>query len=435
MAAGHGASMEADDLQPGPAPQLPQEAFAKRRARAAEQLGDDQILVVATHQEALHSNDVHHRFRPHSDFWYLTGFAEPEAALVIEGDSGHTTMFLRHRKPEAEIWTGRRLGVDHAAETLGVDRALAWDDLTKELPRLTGGHDVLAVAGHEPTVAAVIGDHGTEGHTFLAEMRVRKDADELRLMREAARVGNAAMMDALCLAQPGTSEATIEAALIAHYRRSGSTGPGYPPIVGAGGNAAILHYIENKDTIQQGDLLLVDAGCEWGYYNSDITRTVPAGGLWSDEQRRIYDLVEAAQKAAIATVRPGARLKDPHDAAVRVLTEGLVELGWLEGDVEALIADDEHRRFYMHGTSHFLGLDVHDAGAYKQGEESRLLEPGMVITVEPGIYANPDFTRLPAGVAPFGIRLENDIIVTEDGHEDLQADLPTDADAWTEILG
>lgn len=422
-------------LAPGPDPQLGPEVFARRRARVAEALEDDEVLVVATHEEAVHSNDTHYRFRPHSDFWYLTGFGEPEAALVLRGDSGASALFLRERQRDAEIWTGRRLGTERAVEVLGVDRAHAFDEIGRGLRDELRGAKVRAVTEHHRTVQAALPGDVAPGRSIVADQRVRKDADELRLLREAARIGNEAQLASWDEVRAGRREHHVEARLLQTYAAAGSTGPGYPPIVGAGANAAILHYIDNRAPIEAGDLVLIDAGCEWGYYNSDITRTLPADGKWTDEQRAWYDVVLRAQEAAIAEVRPGNTFDAPHRAAVEALTAGLVELGVLEGDVAALIEAEEHRRFYMHGTSHFLGLDVHDAGRYKvEGGASRPLEPGMVLTVEPGLYANPDFTDLPAGLTPLGIRIENDIVVTEDGCEDLQAGLPVDPDDMAAIV-
>jgi Xaa-Pro aminopeptidase len=416
------------DLAPGPEPQLGREVFEKRRAAAAERLADNEVLVVATHEEALHSHDVHHRFRPHSDFWYLTGFAEAEAVLVLAGDTGASTLFARERKPEAEVWTGRRLGVEAATDVLGVDAVHPFDAIGR-LPAFVAGKDALAIVAHHRGVAPVLEGDEVRARRLLSELRVRKGPEEIRLLRQAAHVGNAAHEAAWPEVRAGRNEFHVEARLRATYAAAGSTGPGYPPIVGAGANAAVLHYIDNRAPIRAGDLVLIDAGCEWGYYNSDITRTVPADGAWTDSQRAWYEIVVRAQDAARAQVRPGNPFAAPHKAAIRVLAEGLVELGWVEGDADDAIKAESYRRFFMHGTSHFLGLDVHDPGRVKDdGGASRVLEPGMVLTIEPGLYANADFTDLPAGVAPFGIRIENDVIVTEDGCEDLQASLARDPD-------
>ncbi|MGB0653197.1 MAG: aminopeptidase P N-terminal domain-containing protein [Thermoplasmatota archaeon] len=417
------------DLATGPDPQLPLEAFEARRGRLAARLGDDDLLVVATHPETTYSHDVENRFRPHNDFWYLTGFDEPGAVLLVDG-SGGSELFLRDRDPQAEIWHGRRLGVDRVPEALGVDHARSLDDLGRvlrdRLPTVAG--EVHAVTGHHPWVhrrlRRALGKAPEDGAGLVADLRVRKDADELRLLQQAADVG-AAGHRALVEALPdATHEFQLEAAFTAAIRAAGSTGPGYAPIVGAGANAAVLHYTANRDAIRRGDLVLVDAGAEWGYYNSDITRTFPTAG-WSDLQAALYDLVDRARAAAIDAVRPGARLAEVHATAADVLEEGLVEQGLLEegGDV---------RRFFMHGTSHFLGLDVHDVGSYRDADgKSRRLEEGMVITVEPGLYFNPDFTECPPATSGLGIRLEDDVAVTADGARVLTAGLPTARDAWT----
>ncbi|MGB1585584.1 MAG: aminopeptidase P N-terminal domain-containing protein [Thermoplasmatota archaeon] len=421
--------MDFSDLAVGPAPQLPLEAFQRRRERLADQL--DGTLVVATNPELTYSNDVEHRFRPHSDFWYLTGFAEPGAVLVLD-EGGRSTLFCRARDAKAEVWTGRRLGLDRATEALGVDGVYAIDELGDVLPRILGKR-TYQITEHNPDIAEILANHAPDsdpGTDLVAEMRLRKDAAEIDLLRQACDVGAAAMREALPLARAGGTEYGVEAALLRHYRGAGSTGPGYPAIVGAGANAAILHYIENRASIQAGDMVLVDAGCEWGYYNSDITRTVPADGRFSDAHADLYNLVHAAQKAALVQVAPGKTLQDVHIAASKVLMEGFVERGWMKDEDGA----DGMRRFYMHGTSHYLGLDVHDAGRYKIDGQSRTLEPGMVITVEPGLYLNPDFTDLPAGLDPLGIRIENDVVVTSDGREDLLAGLPTDLDGVEGLL-
>lgn len=368
--------------------------FADRRERLRDELGD-RPLVVATNPETIYSNDVHNRFRPNSDFWYLTGFAEPGATLVMDGDKDF--LFVRARDPKAEIWNGRRMGVERVAELgmLGRDAG--------NVREFMQGKDYL-VAG--------AADGGEDASGLLAEMRVRKDDFEIAQLAEANRIGMIAMEQALARATPGNFEHHIEAELLQVYRENG-TWPGYPSIVGAGQNGAVLHYTANSDRIKEGELVLVDAGCEAGYYNSDITRTVCAGEM-STRQSDLYAVVESAQKAAIAEVRPGNHFHAPHEAATRVLATGLLDLG--------LISQEEQiKNFYMHGTSHWLGLDVHDAGEYKVDGKSRLLEAGMCLTIEPGLYFNPHFAKCPPGTEGIGIRLENDIVVTEDGHLDLTA--------------
>ncbi len=425
--------MDAVDLAPGPAPQLPIEVFAKRRERVAAELEDGDVLVVATHPETTYSNDVHHPFRPHSDFWYLTGFAEPGAILTLASD-GQADLWMRPREPAAEVWNGRRLGLDRA-ELLGIDKAHDIKDTQTLKHRLNGAH-VLARTEHHPEAREILLDHTKEDASqLLASFRMIKDDAEIHLLQKAADVGMDAMREALPLARAGRWEYEVEAALIHHYRKHGSTGPGYPPIVGTGANAAILHYIENSARIQAGDLVLVDAGCEWGYYNSDITRTVPASGEFQGVQAELYETVWKAQHAALATVKPGAEFKAPHAAAVEVLVDGLVDLGYLEGDKDELIKDQSHRPFYMHGTSHFLGLDVHDAGAYRDDEGNSIkLQPGMCITVEPGLYFNADFAKCPPAAVGIGIRIENDVVVTEDGHNDMNCNLATSPDDILALL-
>lgn len=378
--------------------------FAKRRERLRNEL-DDRPLVVSTNPETTYSNDVHNRFRPHSDFWYLTGFAEPEATLVMDGDKD--LLFVRPRDPKAEIWNGRRLGVERVEE-LGM-RGRDKDELSAYLQ----GKDVV-VAGAET------GRDGDDAAGLIADMRLRKDAHEISELAEANRIGMWAMERALAKIAPGNSEFTVDAELHRTYREHG-TWPGYAPIVGAGANAAVLHYTENSAPIRDGDMVLIDAGCEWGYYNSDITRTVCAGEM-STLQADLYALVESAQDAAIAEVRPGNHFHAPHEAATRILTDGLLDLDLISNPGEA-------RNHFMHGTSHWLGLDVHDVGEYKVDGESRLLEPGMVLTVEPGLYFNPDFAPCKPIAEGIGIRLENDLVVTDEGHLDLTAAKGKSADA------
>lgn len=370
--------------------------FADRRERLRDQL-DDRPLVVSTNPETQYSNDVHNRFRPHNDFWYLTGFAEPGATLVMEGDKD--TLFVRPRDPKAEIWNGRRMGVERV-EQLGM--------VGQDADQLSG-----FLKDKEPVVAGAESPwDGDDASPLLAEMRLRKDEFEAEQLLEANRIGCIAMERALACAKPGNYEYHMDAELHATYREHG-TWPGYPPIVGAGANAAVLHYTENNARIKDGEFVLVDAGCEWGYYNSDISRTTFVGEP-DAIHRDLYALVQSAQDEAIAAVQPGALIRDPHRAATRVLTNGLMDLGLME--------KEEHiRRYFMHGTSHWLGLDVHDAGDYKVDEKERALEPGMCLTIEPGLYFNPDFAVCPEQVAGIGIRLENDLLVTDEGHKDLTA--------------
>jgi Xaa-Pro aminopeptidase len=426
--------VDAQSLWPGPAPQLEQDAFAARRDRVAAGLTDDQILVVATHEEALFSNDVTHRFRPHSDFWYLTGFNEPGAVMTLDS-SGRYDMWMRARDPKAEVWDGRRLGLERA-DLLGVSHVFDSKEMAG-LTRALKGRTILGITDHNTLADEAVLNAGDaeRGAPILARHRMIKDAAEQQLLQRAADLGAAGMREGLQQARPGRSEFEVEAALIAHYRNAGSSGPGYPPIVGSGANAAILHYIENNQKIADGDLVLVDAGCEWGYYTSDITRTVPANGKFTKIQAQVYEAVWKAQEAALDKVRPGNRFKDPHDAAVASIIDSLVDMGHLKGDKDKLIEDQAQRPFFMHGTSHFLGLDVHDAGIYKDDEgESIKLEAGMCLTIEPGLYYNPTYAKVPPAAAHIGVRLENDVLVTPDGMHDMLASLPTAPDDIMDLM-
>ncbi len=420
-----------------PAPRIPQEAYAKRRQAMANRLSDDELLVVATHAEALHSHDVHHRFRPQNDFWYLTGFDEPGATLVLL-PSGESHIFVQERDPKKEIWNGRRLGVDRAKDALEVDHAHAAGELSSRLADLARGQTALVIANHDPAAREIIRnavDEAADGAPRLADARCIKDADEIAMMQAAADVAADGHRAAFALMQAGNNERDAEAAFLHAIRRAGSEGPGYPPIVGTGANAAVLHYIENEDTIQSGDLVLMDAGAEWGYYNSDITRTLPASGEWSSHDLELYSLVLQAQDAAIAEVRPGNTFDAPHRAAIRVLADGLADMGICESAADAKEAQKAIEPYYMHGTSHFLGLDVHDAGRYKGDDgKGRRLEPGMALTVEPGLYFNPDYAPLPKGMRARGIRIENDLVVTDDGALDLTSGLTRDPDELAALV-
>jgi Xaa-Pro aminopeptidase len=440
------------DLAVGPAPQLPLEAHVARRRKLAKAIGEGNALVVATHRLQTFSHDVDYVFRPHSDFWYLTGFAEPGAILVLQGGTGHTTLFLRPRKPEAEIWAGRRLGVERARDALDVDAAHDITDLPRRLPQVLGKDRVHAIAAHDPTVRRLLrkaartyvpdplparpggpskkpkpkrrDDHAAH---LLHDMRLVKDAQELRLLKRACDLGVAAHKEAAAAIRPGAYEFQVEARFAHHARHNGSTGVGYPSICGCGPNAAVLHYISNLSRLRSGQAFLVDAGCEWGYYTSDITRTYPVGGDFGQRQARLYDLVLDAHKAALRQVRPGHPFRAPHEAAVETITAGLLDLGYLEGSLEKALKEQTYRRFFMHGTSHWLGLDVHDAGSPTDPDgKPRILREGMVLTVEPGLYFNEDFAACPPGTAGIGIRIEDDVAVTGSGSRNLTRALPVE---------
>ncbi|MHB8633845.1 MAG: aminopeptidase P N-terminal domain-containing protein [Thermoplasmatota archaeon] len=424
------------EVRVGPPPQLPSQAFAARRRAVARSLGPGAVAVIATHEAATYSNDVEYLFRPQSDFWYLTGFAEPESVLVLDG-SGESTLFLRDRRPEAEIWTGRRLGVAAAPEELGVDRAFDVKELGKRLPWLTGRKAVHLLSDHNAGVrrhVARAARHlvpdpkrgSMHVRHAVAERRLMKEPAELRMLRRACNLGVEAHRAAREVVRPDAREYEVEAAFAHHARRHGSTGCGYASICGAGENGAVLHYVTNLSRLRAKDLLLVDAGCEWGYYTSDITRTYPVGGRFTRLQEQLYTLVHDAQKAGLKAVRPGALFAAPHQAAARVLCAGLIDLGLLMGPFEAAMKAETYRQFFMHGTSHWLGLDVHDAGGrMTPAGKPRRLREGMVLTVEPGLYFNADYAVCPPGTQGIGIRIEDDVVVRSGGALNLTGGLPS----------
>jgi Xaa-Pro aminopeptidase len=405
--------------------------------------------VVFTATSKLRNGDAEHRFRPDSDFWYLTGFAEAEAVLVLRpgtnGDEPRSVLFLRDKDPEKEVWTGRRLGVAAAPAALGVDAAFPVGALRERLGDLLRGHarvvyrtgqderrdrEVLDVLDElRRTVrGAPVPVELVDPAAMLHEQRLVKGAAELECMRRAADVSREAHLAAMAAARPGAGEHEIDALLEYTFRRRGSTGPAYTNIVAGGANACILHYVENDRRLRDGDLLLVDAGAEWDYYASDVTRTFPVNGRFSPEQRALYEVVLDAQKRGVEAVRPGATMHQVHEVAVRRLCAGLGRLGLLH-DPEKALETGAYRRFYMHRTSHWLGLDVHDCGATFTEAGPRPLVPGMVLTVEPGVYVAPDDETVDARWRGIGIRIEDDVLVTADGREVLTAAIPKEVEA------
>lgn len=429
--------------------------LAARRQRVMDAVGPSAVVLVASLPERPRNGDSFHRFRQHSDVLYLTGFAEPETAVLLRpgaaavaagtaaepGAEARFVMFVRPSDPEAELWDGKRLGVEGARAELGADAAFAAAEFESRLSSLIANFDDLHYAvGLDPRLdAAVLGTIARLRKTekrgkrppraiidpmaVLHEHRLHKGPEELEVLRHAADITARAHVEAMRLGRPGTSEAELEAAVDYAFRRLGGSGPGYNSIVGAGQNATILHYIDGRDLINAGELVLVDAGCELGGYTADVTRTFPADGTFTAAQREVYELVLKAQVSAIALVRPGVTIDQLHQHCVRVLTEGLLALGLLSGSREERIADGSYRRFFPHGTSHWLGLDVHDAGAYTSGGAARPLAPGMVITVEPGLYL-PAATDIPEPLRGLGVRIEDDVLVTADGCEVLTAACP-----------
>jgi len=407
---------------------------ASRRARLAAALGDG-IAIVATAPEVPRNRDTHYPYRHDSYFYWLTGFAEPEAVVVLVGGAEpQSILFCRDKDETREIWDGFRHGPAAAQQQFGFDAAHSVAELDARLPELMGNRARLAYAvGQDPAWdARVIGwlnavraktrqGIGAPGEIVdvrhaLDEMRLIKDGHELALMRRAAEISTRAHGIAMRATRPGRHEYEIEAELLCAFRSGGAEAPAYTSIVASGANACVLHYVFNNQPLADGDLLLIDAAAEFGSYAADITRTFPVNGRFSAAQKDAYELVLAAQAAAIDEVRPGRHWNAPHEAAVRVLTQGMVDLKLLEGEVDGLIESNAYNRFYMHRTGHWLGMDVHDAGEYKIRGEWRPLVPGMTLTVEPGLYIRPA-DDVPAAFWNIGIRIEDDVAVTESGCE------------------
>ncbi len=432
---------------------IDQKEYARRRRQLMRMAGTDAIVIVGAAPERVRNNDAHYPYRQDSDFHYLTGCAEPSAvlALVPGRDSGETILFCRERDPERERWDGPRLGTEGAVATLGLDDAFPIDDIDDILPGLIEGRrrvyyhfgrDTdfdLKLIGWVNRVRAHMRHGATPPHEFVAlshllhDLRLYKSRAELRLMRKSARIAAEAHVRAMRAVRPGMAEHQVEAELLHVFRHHGAV-PSYEPIVGGGANACVLHYRANNAVLAAGDLLLVDAGAEYQCYASDITRTYPVSGRFTPAQRALYDLVLAAQLAGIEEVRPGRSFDAFHQAAVRVLTRGLVKLGLLSGSVAKNLREHSYRKFYMHKTGHWLGLDVHDVGDYRVDGEFRLLEPGMVVTVEPGLYMAPDLKGVPAEYRGIGIRIEDDVAVTRGEPEVLSAGVPKEADAIEALM-
>jgi len=417
--------------------------FTRRRKQLMRMMGRNSIAIIPTATEQLRNRDVEFPFRADSDFYYLTGFHEPDAVAVLipKRPHGEYLLFCRERDPCMETWNGLRAGTQGAIDSFDADDAFPFSDIDDILPGLMESCDrVYYTMGSRPQFDQRVMDwinRLREGartgmrtpdkfvslEHLLHDMRLYKSRSEIRVMRTAAKVACAAHRRAMQACCPGVREYEIEAELLYEFRRAGMV-PAYSSIVGGGANGCILHYTDNSAPLNDGDLLLIDAGAEYDCYASDVTRTFPVNGRFSEAQKALYEVVLAAQTAAIRKVRPGNHWNDPHEAAVRVLTRGLLKLGILKGKLAALLRKHAYRRFYMHRTGHWLGMDVHDVGDYKVGNEWRVLEPGMVLTVEPGLYI-PAGSR---GVARkwwnTGIRIEDDVLVTRDGPDVLTDAVP-----------
>lgn len=414
----------------------------RARREALQRAMQTGVAIVPTAPERIRNRDSDYLFRFDSYFWYLSGFPEPEAVVVlVAGPAPRAVLFCREKNEEREIWDGYRHGVEGARETFGFDATFPFDALDAEMPKLLANQPTVFYApGADPAWdARVMGwlnavraqsRAGIAAPTeirdlraTLDEMRLVKDAHEIALMRRAADISADAHVRAMRATRPGTAEFEIEAELMHEFRRNGSQFPAYWPIVASGPNACVLHYRENNRRMAAGDLLLIDAGCELDGYASDITRTFPVSGRFGGEQRAVYELVLAAQEAAVQAVKPGNHWNAPHDAAVKVLAQGYLDLGLCEGSLDGLLESGDYRRFYMHRTGHWLGLDVHDAGEYKIGGDWRPLVPGMVLTVEPGTYIRPG-DKVPERFWNIGVRIEDDALVTADGCELITARAP-----------
>ncbi|AQA17523.1 Xaa-Pro aminopeptidase [Halioglobus japonicus] len=422
--------------------------YRRRRRKLMDLMEPNSIAIIPSARQQLRSRDTEFHFRQDSDFYYLSGFQEPESVLVlIPGrEHGEYVMFCPERDPQAELWHGQRAGPDGLCSRFGADDAFPIGDIDDILPGLIEGRErvyysmgrssrfdqhimdwVNTIRSKESSGAVPPGEFTDLDH-MLHDLRLIKSAAEQRIMRRAGEITAAAHRRIMQFCQPGQYEYELEGELHHEFVRGGARYPAYLSIVGSGRNACTLHYVDNSAKMRDGDLVLVDAGCELESYAADVSRTFPVGGTFSPEQRALYEVVLAGHAAAIAQVRAGNHFNQSHDASVLAITEGLVQLGLLEGEVDALIESQAYRAFYMHKVGHWLGLDVHDVGDYRVGEEWRVLEPGMVMTIEPGIYVAPDNTAVAKKWRGIGIRIEDNVLVTTDGCDILTDAVPRTVD-------
>jgi Xaa-Pro aminopeptidase len=427
--------------------------FARRRRQLTRLIGRDSIAILPAAPVRHRNNDVEYAYRQDSDFHYITGFAEPESvAVLIPGrEQAEYVMFVRERDPARETWDGRRAGPAGATRDFGADDAFPIGDIDEIIPGLLENRTKVfytmgVYADFDQRVVGWVNGLRTQARNglhipqefvaldhVLHDMRLFKSRAEIELLRESARIAAAAHVRAMRFCRPGRQEYEVMAELVHEFRRYNAD-TSYHPIVGGGPNSCILHYRDNNQTLKDGELLLVDAGCEYECYASDITRTFPVNGRFSPEQRAVYEIVLEANEAAIAKVKPGNDWNAPHMAAVHVITQGLVKLGLLEGRVSKLERDGAYRRFFMHRTGHWLGMDVHDVGDYKVGDEWRVLEPGMVMTIEPGIYIPAGSRGVPKRMHNIGIRIEDDVVVTRTGVEVLTSQAPKSVEAIEAVM-
>jgi Xaa-Pro aminopeptidase len=428
--------------------------YAQRRERALAAFAGG-VAVIPSAKTILRNGDSSFPFRQDSDFYYLTGFGEPDAVLVLaaQRDGERCVLFLRKRDRAQEIWDGARLGVEGACEALGVDAAYPIDELAQRLPELLGDASTLHYAfGNDAHFDGVVREALEDARTrtrrkgrapqtvaepslVLSEMRLLKTEDEIAILRRAAAITRSGHIEAMRNTRPGSFEYEIQAVLEAEYRRAGAQSVAYTSIVAGGDNVTVLHYDANRDRLEAGSLLLIDSGCELDCYATDVTRTWPVNGHFTPEQRAIYEVVLAAVDSAIDRVRPGVPRNEFHDAAVRTVTQGLLDIGLLTGSVDENIETERYKDYFMHGTGHWLGLDVHDAGAYRDVDDRPVeFRPGMVTTVEPGIYVRRDLD-CDERFKGIGVRIEDDVLVTANGNENLTSAIPKSVEELEAIVG
>lgn len=428
--------------------------FLKRRQALMADMQENSIAIIPSAKEIIRNNDVHYPFRQDSNFFYLTGFDEPDAVAVLipNREHGEFILFCRDKDPTRELWDGYRAGPEGACQQFAADDAFPISDIDDILPGLIEGKTCVyyAMGRHKDFDAHVMewinsiranvrsgaqppGEFINLDH-LLHDLRLYKSAAEIKIMHEAGKISARAHKRAMQFCRPGVYEYQLEAEIQHEFAMNGARLPAYSSIVGGGVNGCILHYVENNQRLKDGDLVLIDAGCELNYYGADITRTFPVNGKFSTEQKAIYTLVLAAQDAAIAQAKPGNNWNAPHDATVQVITQGLLDLGLLQGELTQLIDSGAYRDFYMHRAGHWLGMDVHDVGDYKVDGQWRVLEAGMVLTVEPGIYIAKDNTNVAEKWRGIGIRIEDDVLITRQGNLVLTDDVPKTVDAIEALM-
>ena len=422
--------------------------YKRRRKHLMQIMGEDAVAILPAALVRMRNRDAEFQYRQDSDFHYITGFDEPEAVVVLVPgrEHGEYILFCRENDKKMETWNGLRAGQDGAIEKYAADDSFPIDDIDDILPGLLENKEkVYYTMGVHPDFdqrvikwvnrlreQSRMGVH-TPGEFVsldhqLHDMRLYKSAAEIKVMRKAAKISAEAHIRAIKFCKPGLYEYQLEAELLHHFMHQGARSPAYSSIVGGGKNGCILHYVENSEALKDGDLVLIDAGAELECYAADISRTFPVNGKYSKEQRALYEIVLAAQLAAIEQVKPGNHWNDPHEAAIKVITQGLIDVGILKGKLETQIEKETYKDFYMHRTGHWLGMDVHDVGDYKVDDEWRVLEPGMVLTVEPGLYISSDHEKVATKWQNIGIRIEDDVLVTKDGYEVLSKDVPKKPD-------